>query len=160
MKVSFAPLLTLPFSLLLAGCKPPASPSGSGSPATKTNSTFTVTGLLAERAGDHLHTKVTVRVRNPGTAALSLSPPAVQLLAGTKPVEPFIAPGLEPAVIPAGGEAEAATHWWVAAGDLSGALTLEIGGARTEVKSGSAFALDALPEKRAVALSFPDWKVQ
>jgi chromate transport protein ChrA len=135
-----------------------ASPSASGGTAPVTASAFAVKSLTAERADDHLHLTITAQVKNPGATALTLAPPAVQLYAGTMAVEPFIAPGLEPAVIPPGGEAEAVTHWWLAAADLSGALTLEISGASAEVKSTAAFALDLLPEQSPVLLSFPDWK--
>lgn len=134
------------------------------SPATVAKSTpvaasnFTVKSLTAERTGDHLHLTITAQVKNPGAGALTLGPPAVQLFAGTNPVEPFIAPGLEPAVIPAGSEAEATTHWWLAAADASGVLTLGISGARAEVKSASPFALDQLPENRPAVISLPDWK--
>jgi len=138
-----------------------AEPSSQGgeksTPVAAAN--FTVKSLIAERTGDHLHLTLTAQVKNLGTAALTLAPPAMQLFAGTKPVEPFIAPGLEPTVIPAGGGAEAATHWWLTAADLSGAMTLEIRGARAEVKSASPFALDRLPENRPAAISFPDWKL-
>ena len=146
-------------SALLAACSPDAPPKGKSGAAAAT-SVFTVKSILAERSGANLHLTLMVQVKNPGAAALTLTPPGVRLLAGAKAVEPFIAPGLEPAVIPAGGEAEGATHWWVGEGDLSGPLVLEIGGVRAEVKNGSAFALDSLPEKRAVALSFPDWKMR
>jgi chromate transporter len=148
-------LLGLVWKLGLAA--PPASP-GTRS-ATVTAATFTVRSLTAERTGDHLHLTVTALVKNRGTTALAAAPPEVQLFAGTKAVEPFIAPGLEPRVITAGGEDEAATHWWLTAADLGGALTLEISGARAEVKSASSFALDLLPENRPAALSFPDWKL-
>jgi hypothetical protein len=148
----------LPVAGLLCGCKP-ASPAGNGKATTVSASTFTVKSLTAERSGPHVHLTIAALVKNPGATALTLTPPAAQLFAGAKSVEPFIAPGLEPAVIPAGGEAEVATHWWLAAGDLSGALTLDIAGARAEVKSAAAFALDLLPENRPVALSFPDWKL-
>jgi hypothetical protein len=106
-----------------------------------------------------VHLTLAAQVMNPGAAPLTLAPPAVQLFAGSKPVEPFIAPGLEPAVIPPGGEAVAATHWWLSAADLSGALTLEVSGSRAEVKSAAAFALDVLPENKPVSLAFPDWKL-
>jgi sarcosine oxidase gamma subunit len=138
----------------LSACGPAPAPGGGKSKA----SSFAVRYLTAERTGDHLHLTIAAQVKNPGAAALTLTPPAVQLFAETKAVPPFLAPGLEPAVIPPGGEAEAVTHWWLAAADLSGALTLEISGARAEVKSTAAFALDLLPEQSPVLLSFPDWK--
>ena len=143
---------------LLAGCKP-SPPSGGGKSAPVATATFTVKSLTAERAGDHLHLTLTTQVKNPAASALTLAPPAVQLLANGKAVEPFIAPGLEPVVLAPGAEAEAALHWWLAAAELSGALTLEIAGSRVVVKSAGAFALELLPDKQPVSLAFPNWKI-
>ena len=143
---------------VLVSCKP--APAPGGGKAAVSASTFTVKSLTAERSGDHLHLTLTAQVKNPGAEVLTLSAAAVKLMtADGRAVEPFIAPGLEPAVIAPGSEAEAATHWWLAAADLAGALTFDISGARAEVKSAAAFALDLLPESRPVALSFPDWKL-
>ena len=142
---------------LLAGCKP-SPPSAGGKSATVATATFTVKSLTAERAGDHLHLTLTAQVKNPGATALTLAPPAVQLLANGKAVEPFIAPGLELVVLAPVAETEAALHWWLSAAEVNGALTLEIAGARVEVKSAAVFALDALPENTPVPLSFPNWK--
>ena len=141
-----------------AGCKP-SPPSGGGKSATVAASTFTVKSLTAERAGDHLHLTLTTQVNNPAASALTLAPPAVQLLANDKAVEPFIAPGLEPIALAPGAETEAALHYWLTAADLSSALTLEIAGARAEVKSAGAFALELLPDKQPVSLAFPNWKI-
>lgn len=146
-------------SALLTACGPDAPSKGKPGAAAATSGGM-VKSILAERSGNNLHLTLTAQVKNSGAGPLTLAPPAVQLWAGAKAMEPFIAPGLEPAVIPAGGEMEGATHWWVSAGDLSGGLTLEMGGQRVEVKSGSPFALDLLPERKAVSLSFPDWKIR
>jgi hypothetical protein len=151
--------VSLAFAALLYSACGPAAPPGKKTGTTVPASTFTVKSLTAERSGPHVHLTIAAQVKNPGPAALTLTPPAAQLFAGAKSVEPFIAPGLEPAVIPAGGEAEASTHWWLSTADVAGPLTLDIAGARAEVKSPSAFALDLLPENRPVALSFPDWKL-
>ncbi len=122
-------------------------------------STFTIRAVAAERAGDHLHLTVTVRAKNAGSIPLALAPPAAQLWIGSdKPAAPFIAPGSEPELVAPGGEAEAATHWWLAASDLSGPLELEIAGVRQPVKSAEAFAIKALPESKSVTLSFPLWQ--
>ncbi len=121
--------------------------------------TFTIRAVAAERSGDHLHLTVTVRAKNAGSIPLALAPPAAQLWIGSdKPAAPFIAPGLEPALVAPGGEAEGATHWWLAASDLSGPLELEIAGVRQPVKSTEPFAFNSLPENRPSALQFPQWK--
>ncbi len=145
------------FFTALVACRP-SPPAGGGKSAPVAGSTFTVNSLTAERSGDHVRLTITSQVKNPGTTPLTLAPPAARLFAGTTAVEPFIAPGLDPPVISAGGESEAATHWWLSAADLRDALTLEITGARAEVKSTTAFALDLLPEQKPVPLPFPDWK--
>ena len=142
---------------LLAGCKP-SPPSGGGKSAPVATATFTMKSLTAERAGGHLHLTLTAQVKNPGSAALTLAPPTVQLLANGTAAEPFISPGLEPAVLAPGAEMETALHWWLAAEEVTGALTLDIAGARAEVKSAGTFALDLLPERQPVPLTFPNWK--
>jgi hypothetical protein len=140
--------------VLLAACdKVPTGPTGPAS------APFTVTGVTAERSGAHVHLTVNARVKNPGPAPLTLGPPAAQLrIAGDRPAPPFIAPGLEPGVLSPGVESDAATHWWLAADDLSGSLELEISGARQVVKSPGEFPVSALDEGKPVPLSWPEWK--
>lgn len=142
-------------AVLLAGCgKKPPAPSAAAAP-----STFTIRAVTAERSGDHLHLTVAVLVKNPGSSPLTLTPPAAQLWIGKeKPAGPFIAPGLESAVIAAGAESEAASHWWLAASDLSGSLELEIAGTSQIVKSTGDFVLDSLAEGQSAPLAFPRWK--
>ena len=132
--------------------------AGSGGPI---RSTFTIRNVAAERSGDHLHLTVGVRVRNSGSIPLALSPPAAQLwIGGDKPAAPFIAPGLEPVLVAPSGEADAATHWWLAATDLSGPLELEIAGVRQLVKSAGAFPLNSLSDSQPAALVWPEWQVK
>ena len=158
--MSRAALTALAAAFLLPACKPAPSGGGGGESIVVTVSTFVVKSIVARRSAGHLHLMLSAQVKNTGGAALTLAPPAAQLLAGTRAVERFIAPGLEPAVIPAGGEGDAEMHWWLEAQDLSGSLTVEIGGSRAEIKTAAGFALDLLPEGRAVSLAFPDWKVR
>jgi hypothetical protein len=139
----------------LAACRRESpAPSSAAAP-----STFAIRGVTAERVGDHLRLTVTALVKNPGPAPLTLAPPAAQLWIGNdKLAAPFIAPGLDPAVIAPGTESEAATHWWLAASDLTGSLELEVAGLRQPVKSVDAFAIEALTESKNVPLSFPRWQ--
>jgi len=151
--ISVCALLGLVWKTWLAGI--PAASGAKSAPAAV--ATITVRSLTAERTGNHLHLTITALVQNPGMAAPP--PPEVRLFAGTDAVSPFIAPGLEPRAISTGAETESITHWWLTEANLSDALTLEITGARAEVKSAAAFALDLLPESKPVPLSFPDWKL-
>jgi hypothetical protein len=153
-RVPALPGLAAGVAMLLAACgNEPTGPTG------PTSAPFTVTDVTAERSGAHLHLTVNVRVKNSGPAPLTLGPPAAQLwIAGARTAPPFIAPGLEPGVISPGAENDAATHWWLAANDLSGSLELEISGARQLVKSPGVFPADALDERKPAPLSWPDWK--
>lgn len=146
--------------LLAPACKPSPGGGGSGEPSAVAGSSSVVKSVAARRVADHVHLMLSLRVKNPDSTAFALTPPAVRVWAGRREVEPFVAPGLEPPVISPGGEAEVETHWWLAASDLSGGITLEMNSSRTEIKSAAAFALDLLPEGGTVSLSFPDWKVR
>ena len=147
--------------LLLAGCREkPPGPSGPApaAPAVSASASVAITGLTAARSGAHLHLTVSAKVKNTGSAPLVMAPPAVQFRAGSRPVPPFIAPGLDPAAVAPGGESSADTHWWLAAADLVGPLELDVAGARVSVKSAAPFALESLSENKPVTLTFPDWK--
>ena len=135
-------------AVTLSGCgKRSSNPPGAAVP-----SAFKVHSLTAVRSGDHLHVTVTVEVRNTGTRPLVLTPPIAQLWIGKdKPAAPFIAPGLEPAVIAPGTASEAATHWWLAVTDLAGSLELEINAVRQPIHAGTV-SLDSLPENVPVIL--------
>lgn len=144
--------------VLFAGCGKNPSPAPGGSIASAP-SNFTVRAVTAQRSGDHIHLTVTVHINNPGNNPLTQTPPAVQLWIGKdKPAAPFIAPGLEPAVIAPGAASDAATHWWLAGSDLSGSLELEIAGARQTVKTVGTFTLNSLVESIPEPLAFPVWR--
>ena len=145
--------------LALAGCRrEPLASAGAASAAVAAGD-FSVTGLQAERSGSHLHLIVQLQIKNPAAAPLVLAPPGVQLRAGKdRAVSPFIAPGLEPDLVAAGTESATVTHWWLAPEDLSGELTMEIGGAVAVIKNAGAFDAAALPEQQAAELTFPEWK--
>lgn len=99
--------------------------------AAKTSTAFTITGLTAEPAGDHAHVIITVKATGPASGPVTLAPPACRLWTSSgEEVPPFIAPGLEPAILTPGVETEAATHWWLRAKDLKNTLELEINGTR------------------------------
>ena len=138
--------------LLAAGCgKQPATPASVTAP-----SPFAVRALTAERSGDHVHLTVTARIKNTGTAPLSVAAPAVQVFTGEgKPADQFIAPGLEPDVIASGAEMDAETHWWLARADVAGALTMEVSGIRQSVTSAGSFDFDSLPENKTIAIPLP-----
>jgi hypothetical protein len=129
-------------AVMLTGCS--RMPEGTHHSGT---SAFSLTHVSAQRSGDHVHLSVTVKVKNSGREPLTLTPPAVQLWMGKdRAAAPFIAPGLEPAVIAPGVEAEAATHWWLAASEWPGPLELEVNGGRETVKSGGGISINALAE--------------
>ena len=158
MKACASGLFFLLAAVLFVSCGKEPPPASGGSTAAAP-SAFIIRSLTAERSGDHLHLTVTVHVKNPGTAPLTLTPPGAQLWIGKdKPAAPFIAPGLEPGIVDPGGESEAATHWWLAGSDLSGSLDLEISGARQTVKTASAFVLSSVVEGQSAPLAFPVWK--
>lgn len=140
-----------------AGCS--KEPSGSTDQTIPHAGSVTITSLVAERSGDHLHLTVTALVKNPGPGPLTLAPPAAQLWIGKdKPAAPFIAAGLAPAVVASGAESEAATHWWLAAVDLRGSLEMEIAGAKLVVKEAGDFSVNSLAEGEAAALHWPNWR--
>ena len=155
MKARALRIFTVASAALAVGCEKQApTPSSAATPATP--SAFTVRALTAERSGNHVHLTVTARIKNPGTAPLSLTAPAVQLFTGDdKKAAAFIAAGLEPAVIAAGAESEADTHWWLAGADVAGALTLEATGIRQSVASAGSIAFDSLPENKPIAIPLP-----
>ncbi len=108
-------------ALLLGACRrEPAKPEP-----------FTISQVVAEKNGDHIHLEVIVRI--PAGPALTLKPPVCQLYAGGKPVPPFIAPGLQPSMVAARAQAEAPTHWWLPADTRRNSLELEINGSRRKV---------------------------
>ncbi len=152
MKARALRIFTVASAALAVGCEKQApAPSSAATP-----SAFTVRALTAERSGDHVHLTVTARIKNTGPAPLSLTAPVVQLFTGdNKKAAAFVAPGLEPAVIAAGAEMDAETHWWLAGADVADALTLEVTGIRQPLKSAGSIAFDSLPENKPIAIPLP-----
>lgn len=113
--------------LLLSGCRKdqPAPAPGTTGAAVK----------VAEcvREENHRRLRLVVPLANTGATPLTTGPPVVQLLAGEQPVPPFIAPGLEPAVIAPGQTAEVETHWWLPEDQAGASLTLVANGTRHPV---------------------------
>ena len=114
------------------------------------------------RTGDHAHVTLELSIDNPGATELTLTSPIVTLFVPNgSALPPAVGPLMQPATLPAQSRhVDVELNFWLALGDLSAGLELEIQGQRTLVKAATPFDATTLPEAKTVVLDFPVWKVR
>ena len=97
-----------------------------------------------------------LRYRNASPRPLILEPPDVRLLdAGGQEVPLFVLPAEKPPQVPAQTAQDVRLRYWLDTQQLQGRLTLEIRGARAEVKGAAPFALDRLENRKPQSWTGP-----
>jgi hypothetical protein len=101
---------------------------------------------------------VEVRVRNDRADKLVLQSPNAKLLADKgREVPSFFLPFQQQPEVPAKSSQDVELRYWLDAGDLEGALKLEVNGKTVDVKSSKAFNLNTLKNTEKKTFSPSDW---
>ena len=108
-------------------------PQPAATPATV--SELTIVRAVATRDGAHQRLRVEFSVRHSLPQAVEVRAPTVRLLDRAEATVPeFFRPGEFPPALPPGPPAASWVEFWLSEGQAAGPLTLEVAGARVEVR--------------------------